>query len=81
MDYRLDPEVLDVAIAKTGCAGDEELGQVYLRKSGGTVRNYRKGATNPSVEVLMTLRKLTGCPLDEMFLAQRAAPAPGKAVA
>jgi transcriptional regulator with XRE-family HTH domain len=68
MEYRLDPQVLDLAKSVTGCSGDEELGQKYLGKSGTTVRNYRQGKTNPSIAVLMALRRLTGRPLDQMFL-------------
>ncbi|WP_066584577.1 transcriptional regulator [Corynebacterium provencense] len=68
MDYRLDPQVLDLAKSVTGCHGDEELGQKHLGKTGSTVRNYRSGKTNPPIGVLMVLRKLTGRPLDQMFL-------------
>lgn len=68
MDYRLDPQVLDLAKEVTGVAGDEELGQKHLSKTGSTVRNYRTGKTTPPIGVLMILRNLTGRPLDQMFL-------------
>lgn len=73
MDIRLDATVLDIALQATGARGDEALGQIYLGRTGSTVRSYRRGETVPPISVLVRLRHLTGWPIDRMII-------PGKAV-
>lgn len=67
MEFALDPSVLDLAMEKTGCTSDEQLGQKFLGKSGATVRNWRKGKSTPDITVCMILRKITHLPIEEMF--------------
>ncbi|MBC3186395.1 transcriptional regulator [Corynebacterium sp. zg-331] len=72
MEYRLDPTVLDHAKAASGARSDEQLGQMFLYKTGETVRKWRRGATNPDVVSLMRLKNITGRPLDTMMIHESA---------
>lgn len=64
---RIDPTVLDDARRICGLTSDEQLG-AQIGRTGATVRNLRKGATSPSIAVLMELKRITGRPLDNLVL-------------
>ena len=41
----INPEALDKAKEITGARSDEQLGQMFLDRTGSTVRNWRAGKT------------------------------------
>ena len=69
---RINPEVLDRAMERTGSTSYEQLGQVFLTKTGTTLRNWRDGKTAPDLASLMKLQKLTGYSLDQMVIKEAA---------
>lgn len=70
MKVRLDPTALDQAREQLGLSSDEQLGS-RLGKTGHTVRQWRKGNTNPSAKDLVKLQFLTGRPYGTMLIIRQ----------
>lgn len=65
---RINPQVIEDAMERTGSSSLDELGWKFLGKTGNTVRNYYHGKSTPSVRTLMVLKRITGRSLDDMIL-------------
>lgn len=69
---RLDPEVIEDAMQRTGSRSVDELGWKFLNKTGTTVRNYVSGKSMPTIPTLMILKRITNKRLDEMIIETHA---------
>lgn len=70
---RINPAALDKAREITGAKSDEQLGQLFLDRTGGSIRNWRAGKTSPDLETIAKLQRLTSWSFDEIILHTTAA--------
>lgn len=64
----INPLALDRAKEVTGARSDEQLGQMFLNRSGSSVRNWRAGRTSPDLETIAKLQQLTGWSFDKILI-------------
>lgn len=64
---QINPLALDRAKEITGARSDEQLGQLFLDRSGASVRNWRAGRTAPDLETVAKLQRLTAWSYDEIL--------------
>ena len=65
----INPEALDKAKEITGARSDEQLGQMFLDRTGSTIRNWRAGKTSPDLETVAKIQRLTGWSFDRILTA------------
>ena len=64
---QINPQALDKAREITGATSDEQLGQLFLDRTGSTVRNWRAGKSSPDLETVAKIQRLTGWSFDEIL--------------
>lgn len=69
---QINPKALDKARKITGSRSDEQLGQMFLDRTGTTVRNWRAGKTSPDLETVAKIQRLTGWSFDQILTTEPA---------
>ena len=69
---QINPKALDKAREITGSRSDEQLGQMFLDRTGTTVRNWRAGKTSPDLETVAKIQRLTGWSFDQILTTEPA---------
>lgn len=64
---QINPQALDKAREITGATSDEQLGQLFLDRTGSTVRNWRAGKSSPDLETVAKIQRLTGWSFDQIL--------------
>lgn len=70
---QINPLALDRAKEITGVRSDEQLGQLFLDRSGSSVRNWRAGRTAPDLETLAKLQQITAWSFDKILIPENSA--------
>lgn len=65
---QINPKALDKAKEITGARSDEQLGQMFLDRTGSTVRNWRTRKTSPDLETVAKIQRLTGWSFDRILI-------------
>lgn len=64
---QINPQALDKAREITGATSDEQLGQLFLDRTGSTIRNWRAGKSSPDLETVAKIQRLTGWSFDQIL--------------